>query len=179
MGLTTSVSSRSSTYSQLLGIAQQVGLDVVEQRLLAEVVADHLGHVGVDRLVVGDAGADRVGQRNRARAVGADQARDAEQRVRPELERVDEVVVEAAVDRVDARESLGGAHVDDVVAHDEVAGLDQLDAHLAGQERVLEVGAVRRPRRPDDDGRVAPRRGRDLAQRAQQELRVVVDGRTR
>ena len=40
---------------------------------------------------------------------------------------------------------------------------------------MLEVGAVRRPRRPHDHGRVAVRRRRDLAQGAEQQLRVVVD----
>ena len=59
----------------LLGVGQQVGRDVVEDRLLAEVVADHLRHVVVDRLVVGDARADRVDDRHRAGAVGAHQAR--------------------------------------------------------------------------------------------------------
>jgi hypothetical protein len=37
---------------------------------------------------------------------------------------------------------LGGAHVDDVLVDDEVAALDQLDAHLAGEEGVLEVGEL-------------------------------------
>ena len=48
----------------LLGVRQQVGRHVVEDRLLAQVVADHLRHVVVDRLVVGDAGADRVDDRH-------------------------------------------------------------------------------------------------------------------
>ena len=159
---------RASAALELLGVVEQVGRDVLEQRLLAEVEADHLRDVVVDRLVVGDAGADRVGDRDRAGAVGAHQPGHAEQRVGAELERVDEVVVEAAVDGVDAREPVGRAHVADVVADDEVRGLDELDAHLAREERVLEVGAVERARRPDDDGRLAlgGRRDRSAARRA-------------
>src|SRR2546430_9069679 len=42
---------------------------VPEHRLFAEVVANHLRHPGVHRLVVGDAGADGVGQRDIAGAV--------------------------------------------------------------------------------------------------------------
>ena len=113
-------------------VRQQVGRHVVEDRLLAEVEADHLRHVVIDRLVVGDAGADRVGDRDGPGAVGAHQPGDAEQRVGPELERVDEVVVEPAIDRVHALEARGGAHVADGVAHDEIARLDELDPHLAG-----------------------------------------------
>ncbi len=74
-----------------------------------------------------------------------------------------------------ALEPAGRAHVQDVVAHDEVGGLDQLDAHLAREEGVLEVGGVGGPRRPHDDRRLALRRRRDRAQRVQQQLRVVVD----
>ena len=149
--------------------------DVVEDRLLAEVEPDHLRHVVVDGLVVGDAGAQRVGDRDRARAVGAHEARDAEQRVGAELQRVDEVVVEAAVDRVHAPQPGGRAHVEDVVAHDEVGGLDQLDAHLTREERVLEVGRVHRAGRPDDDGRLVLGARRDAAQAGEQQLRVVID----
>jgi len=93
----------------------------------------------VDRLVVGDAGADGVGERDGAGAVGAHQPGHAEHGVRAELERVDEVVVEAAVDGVHALQAMRRAHVEDVVAHDEVGCLDELDAHLAREERVLRV----------------------------------------
>ena len=93
----------------------------------------------------------------------------------PELERVDEVVVQAPVDGVHALQAVGRAHVDDVVADDEVGRLDELDAHLAREEGVLEVGRVQRARRPDDDRRLALGGGRDGAQRGEQQLRVVVD----
>ena len=161
----------------LLAVGHQVRRHVLDQRLLAEVVADHLRDVVVDRLVVGDAGADRVDDRDAARAVGAHQARDAEHAVGPELERVHEVVVDPAVDRVDALQAAGGADVADGVADHEVAGLDELDAHLAREEGVLEVGAVVRAGRPDDDGRLLlPAGRRDLLQRGPEQRRVVVDG---
>ena len=56
---------------------------------------------GIDRLVVGHAGADGVGQRDVARAVGLHQAGHAEQAVGAERLRVEEVVVDPAVDHVD------------------------------------------------------------------------------
>jgi hypothetical protein len=58
---------------EVVRLAQHPGRDVVELRFLAEVEADHLRHVGVDRLVVGDTGADGVGQRDMAGAIGGQQ----------------------------------------------------------------------------------------------------------
>ena len=43
---------------------------------------------------------------------------------------------------MDRLEALGRAHVDVLVAHEEIAALDDLDAHLAGEVGVLEVGGV-------------------------------------
>ena len=63
-------------------------------------------------------------------------------RVGAEAERIEEVVVDAAVDHVDALQAVRRLHVDDVVLDHQVAALDQLDAHLLGQEGVLEVGRV-------------------------------------
>ena len=56
---------------------------------------------------------------------------------------------------------------------DQVAALDQLDAHRPGEQRVLEVGAVEDARGEHDDGRVVDARGRRGAQRGEQPLRVV------
>ena len=107
-----------------------------------EVEADHVRHERIDRLVVGDAGADRVGQRHLAGAVGGEQARHAEHRIGAEGERIEEIVVDAAIDHVDALRTARGAHVHRVVLDEEILALDQLDAHLLRQERVLEVRRV-------------------------------------
>ncbi len=102
-------------------------------------------------------------------------AGDAEHRVGLELHRVEEGVVDAAVDDVDLALALGGAHVDGVVAAEQVAALDQLDTHLPGQQRVLEVGGVVDAGRQHDDRRVGLVGGRGVAQRPQQMRRVVAD----
>ena len=67
---------------------------------------------------------------------------------------IDVGVVGAAVDDVHRRGPPRGAHEHLVAADEQVGGLDQLDAHRARQEAVLEVGRVERPRREHDDGRV-------------------------
>ncbi len=162
---------------EVVGVAADVGRHVVQDRLLAEVELDHLRHERIDRLVVGDAGADRVRERHVAGAVGAEQARAAERRVGAERERVEEVVVDAAVDHVDALGALRRAHVDEVVLDEQVLPLDQLDAHLLGEECMLEVRAVVHAGRQHDDGRIVDRRRRDRAQRLEQEVGVVRDRR--
>ena len=151
------------------------GVDVGQQRLFAQVVLDHGRHIGVDELVVADAVADRAGDHDVAGARGVDQTRHPEHRVGAELQRVQEVVVDAAVDDVDLPLPLGGAHVDLVVAAEQVAALDQLDAHLAGQQRVLEVGRVVDARGQHHHRRVGLVGGRGVAQRPQQVRGVVVD----
>ena len=82
-GLSTSSSSRSSTSSRASGVAHPPGVDVAEHRLLGEVVADQVGHVGVDELVVGDAVADRVGEGDVAGPGRVDQARGSRAPSRP------------------------------------------------------------------------------------------------
>ena len=70
---------------------------------------------------------------------------------------------------------VGGPHHHPAAAALQVAALDQLDAHRAGQQRVLEVGAVVDARRQHDDRRVGDAGRRRRAQRGQQPLRVARD----
>ncbi len=72
--------------------------------------------------------------------------------------------------------SFGGAHVDLVVPAEQVAAFDQLDTHLAGQQRMLEVRRVVDARGQHHDRRVGLVGGRGIAQRPQQVRCVVVDG---
>ena len=83
----------------------------------------------------------------------------ADDRVAAELHRVEEVVVDPPVHDVDALLAPGRPHVEDVVAADEVAALDQRHTHLLGEERVLEVGRVVDAGREHDDDGIATCRG--------------------
>ena len=138
----------------VLGLAEPPGVDVIEDRLLGEVVADQVGEVGVDELVVGHAVADRVGQRDLPAARGVDEPGAAQQGVAAEVHRVEELVVDAAVDHVHGLQAVGGAHHHPPPAALEVAALDELDAHGARQQGVLEVGAVVDARGQHDHRRV-------------------------
>ena len=70
------------------------------------------------------------------------------------MHRVEEVVVDAAVDDIDPFLTVGRAHPHLSPADDEVAALDELDAHHPCEEGVLEVGAVVDAGGEDDDGRL-------------------------
>ena len=150
-------------------------LDVLQDRVLTQVVADHGRHVGVDELVVGHPVAQPVGDRHPTRPRRVHDARAAHQRLGTKLQRVEILVVDAAVDHVHRHLALGGAQEDvGAVAH-EVAPLHQVHAHEAGQQRVLVEGRVVHTRRQHDDRRVLHRRRCGAAQRVDQACRVVRD----
>ncbi len=77
-----------------------------------------------------------------AGAQGAQQARDAQERIRPHRQRIEEGIVDPAVDHVDPLRAARRAHEDAALVDEQVGALHQLDAHLVGQEGVLEIGAV-------------------------------------
>jgi hypothetical protein len=118
------------------------GRHVLQDRLLAEIELHDLGHVGIDRLVVGDAGAEGVHDVDAAGAQGAEQAGNAEEGVGTHRQRVEERVVDPAVDHVDPLRSARRAHVDTALVDEQVGTLHQFDAHLVGEEGVFEIGAV-------------------------------------
>ena len=168
----------------LLHIFQRIRLaaaecrHVLQQHRLAEVELDDLGHIGVDRLVVGDAGAHCIGQCDGAGLVGAHQSRHAQCRIGPEGERIEIVVVDAAVDHIDPLQPLRGAHEDLVVLHHQIGALHQFDAELVGKERMLVIGRIVLARRQQHHHWLRPRRGwRDRAQRSQQRVGIVLDRR--
>ena len=107
------------------------GFDVVEDRVLAQVVADHRRHVRVDELVVGHAVAHGVRDRHPPGPRRVDDAWAADERFGTKLKRIEVIVVDAAVDDVNRYLTLGGAkeHVGPV-AH-EIASLDEMHAHEA------------------------------------------------
>ena len=130
----------------------------------------------VDRLVVGHAGADGVGQRDVAGPIGPHQVGHAQHAVGPESLGVEEVVVEPAVDDVDPLGPAGRLQEDLIVVHEQVRPEDQLDAHVRGP------GSCARNRRSctarataGPAGRVAGARGRDRAQGLAQRCGIILD----
>jgi hypothetical protein len=139
-------------------------LHLRQERVLAEVVLDERGHERIDGLVVGDAGTGSIGERDVALAVDVQEAGHAQQAVAPKHQRIEEIIVDPAVDHVDLLLALGRPHEDVVVLDDEIASLDEHHAHLAGQEGVLEVGGVRHPRGENHHDRLLAQARRGVQQ---------------
>ncbi len=151
---------------------------VLQDGLLAEKEFHDLRHVAVDRLVVGDTGADRIGERQVAGLVDCHQAGHAQRRIRTEGQWIEEVVVDPPVDDVDALEPFGGAHIGDLAFNDHVATFNQLDTELVGEERVLVIGRVVDAGREQRDRRIGGSGlGRHRFQGGEQFVRVVLDRR--
>lgn len=127
---------------EMVGAIAEIGLDGAEDGILVQIIINHGGNVCVDGFVVGDAVAGSVSESDIASAVGAHEAGHAEHGIGAEAERVEEVVVNAAINDVDAFEAVDCFGVDDHAIDDEVAAFDQFDAHLLGEETVLEISAV-------------------------------------
>ena len=96
----------------------------------------------------------------------------------PEHQRVEEIVVDPPIDDVDPHGPFRGPHVDDVVAHEEIGGFDELDPELVREEGVLVERRVETARgQQDRRGVPAGRSGRHRAQGGEERVRVVLDGR--
>ena len=74
--------------------------DVGQDRLLAQVVANHVGDVGIDALVVCNARSGGVDDGHVAELVGVDQPGDTEQGVFAEDEGIEKIVIHPPVDHV-------------------------------------------------------------------------------
>ena len=100
----------------------------------------------------------------------------AQDRIRPELDRVEKFVVYPPVQHIYPFFAGGRTHIGDVVAADQVAALHQINAHHASQQCVFEVGrVVHAGGQHDDPGICSTRRGRG-PQRTQEVAGVVVHG---
>ena len=138
---------------QRIRLGTAPGRHVLQQGPLAGVEFHDLRHVGIDRLVIRDAGARRVGDGDPAGAVDVHDAGHAELAFGIEVERVEVIVVDPAVEHVDRLVAPRRAHGDTAVDHPQVARLHQFHAHLVGQERMFEIGGIVDPRRHHRDGR--------------------------
>ena len=144
--------------------------------MLVEIVADHVGHEGIDDLVVRHPGAGRVRQCDVPACPRTHEARHADQGLGIERLRVEEQVVDAPVDDVDPLGAVDRAHVAAVVVGDEQIGaLHQLHARLPREIGMLEIGGVVDAGRQQHDERHLARPGREARERLVQLGRIVVD----
>ena len=128
---------------------------VLQQRLLARVELHDLRHVAVDGLVVRHPRPRRVGDGDAARAIDVEDARHAELAVRPEVHRVEVIVVHPAIQHVDLLVALRRPHRHAAVHDPQIVPLHQLDAHLVGEEGMLVIRGIVDARRQHGHHRIA------------------------
>jgi hypothetical protein len=119
---------------KLLVVPADVGRHVGNDRVFAKVVLDDPGNVRIDDFVVRDARPRRVGKGDPPCFVDFHETWHTQHRVGAEGQGVEEVIVDPAVEDVDALETFCRPHEHVAVGDDEVAAFHELDAHLLGKE---------------------------------------------
>ena len=142
--------------------AAQVGVHTGQNGLLIHVVAYHIGNVGIDAFVVGDARAGCVNQGHVAEFVRVQQAGHAKKGIRTKDQRIEKVVVDTPVDDVDTPEAGCGAHVDKPVVHQEISAFDQRRPDLTGKKHMLVERRIVNARRQQNDAWIGPPLRREL-----------------
>ena len=143
----------------ILGPGAEIGGDVLNDRLFAEVIAHHVGDIGVDQLVVGNAGAGGIGNGDTSLGVNLHQAANAQHRIATEDGGIEEVVIDAPIDHIDRFQSTRCPHPDPAVFTGQIPSFHQRNAHLLGEIAVLEIGTVENPWGEQDHPRcLRPRR---------------------
>ena len=166
--------------AQRLGFATAPGRHVFQYGFFVHVETHDVGHVRIDRLVVGDAGADGIGKGDIALGIGRHQPGHAEHRGRVERQRIDEFIIEAAVDDIDAFGPLDRPHEHHIVAHEKIGAFDEFDPQFVGEETVFVKGTIVAARRQQHAHRgvaAAPGARTDRRQRLQQHFGVGLDRR--
>ena len=127
-----------------------------QQQVRVEEAAAQVGEERHQGRRLRDAGPQRVDDGHVAAPHRFHEPGHAALRRSPELQRVAGLRRLAAQDQVDRLQAAQRLDVDAVVADGQVGALDEGVAHVAGQERMLEVVLRRRPRGQDDDAGVLP-----------------------
>src|SRR5437016_33647 len=165
---------------ELFGLRTAPRGNVWENRVLVEVVANHVGHVGVHQLVIRDARTGSISQSHVAFRPGAHQSRNAERRLRAEGFRIKEVIVDPPVDHIDTGPAVDRLHVHAViVVYCKISALDELAAHLPREIRMFEVRRVVDTGREHHDLRHSLASGRQRHQHLMQLGGVIVDRKDR
>ena len=88
------------------------------------------------------AGADGVGDEDRAASCAIDQSGHTQGRIGAQLERITEIVVLTTQDGMHPAQAVDGLEPDLAIAHQQVMAFDQREAQIARQQRVLGIGLV-------------------------------------
>ena len=148
---------RDPPHDELIQVVQHVfaltllsappGRDARNLELLAEEELAQGRQEAQQRVALHEAAAERIGDRDPARARGLQKPGDADHRVGAQLERIAHLRADAAHDQVDGLQALDRLQVDAVVTHGEIGALDDAEPEIARKVSVLEVVLLRGPGR--------------------------------
>ena len=158
-----------------LGLFEPPGVDVWQEWFFRKVIADEVGDIGINELVIGDPVPDSVSYCDVAQPCRQHEARGAEQRINAELKRIKELIIDSSIDDIDSCGSSSRPHPHPTTRTEEVTTLDELHAHQASEKGVFEVGRVIHARGENHDGGVLNSIGCSCTQRLQQLEGVVPD----
>src|SRR5712692_8976889 len=113
----------------LVIIPTNIGGNIGENYIFSQVVFNDLWNIRINDLVVSNAGPRRVCEGDTSGAVDVHQAGNAKHRVGTEGRRIEKVVIDPAIDHIDAFESFRGSHHDIAVHDDKITSLDKFDSH--------------------------------------------------
>src|SRR5208283_4584900 len=100
-----------------------------QNRVLIEIVANDFGHKGIDSLVVGDSRPQRICEGYVSGAIGIEETLSTERGSALEYQGVEIIVVDSAIDHIDALQAEGGSHINDIIVHHQISPLDEFNAH--------------------------------------------------
>ena len=135
-------------------LAAPPGRDVRHLQIFAEQAPAEARQEAQQRPRLQHAGARHVGDHDAVLAQHVDQAGHAEMRGRVEFERIEEIGIDPAQQHVEPLQAGDGADMDAVAADGEVVALDQQEAEIARERRVLEIGFAEGARRQQADARL-------------------------
>ena len=121
------------------------GRYVIEKWLLTHIELDDFWHIGINRLIVGNARPRGVGKHNRATAIGIEKPRCAKQTVWVEGQWIKELIINPTVDYIHWRGALGSTDYNTAVTHLEVRTLKQVNTHLVSQKGMFVIGGIMDP----------------------------------
>ena len=123
-------------------IPAQIGRDVGNDIILAQIVFDHFGNIGIDDFIIGHPGSGCVDHGDAPGFVHLEEAGYAEQGIGIKYLGIKKVVVNATIQNIDSLKPFGRPHLDRPIDNHQIPSLDQFLAHLLGQKGVFIVGRV-------------------------------------
>ena len=155
----------------------QISINTVENRILSKIIFNHLRYIIINKFVIRHTRTNAVGQRHVSGPGRINQSGHAQQRISAKNRGIQKIIVNPPVNHIDRYQSRRRTHVHSKITDDQITPLDNRDPHLASQKSMLEIRAVKNPRRQQHHIGVIlaliPRRS-DMLHRTQQRLRIII-----